>query len=142
MVESANRQLARLERRLMAVPKKVREDVQPALLKSGHELADAMKRLAERSRDSGDLIESIEVTPAGRSTPPYSQPGGSKVVPENAVAITVGNDDVRYPHLVEYGTEKAPAQPFFWPAYRLLKRRIQRRIKRSISKAVREGWTQ
>ncbi len=140
MVETADKQLARLERRLMAIPKKVREDVQPALLRSGHELADAMKRLAEASRDTGDLIESIQVTPAGQSTPPYSQPGGSKVVPENAVAVTVGNDDVRYPHLVEYGTEDAAAQPFFWPAYRLFKRRIQRRILRAISKAVREGW--
>lgn len=62
------------------------------------------------------------------------------VVPDNAVAITVGGTDVRYPHLVEYGTSNTPAQPFFWPAYRLLKKRIRNRIKRSISKAVREEW--
>lgn len=131
--------LAAFNRRMEAIPKAIREAVKPAVLKSGDELASAMKALAERSRDSGDLIDSIEVTGPGQSTPPYSQPGGSKVVPDNAVMVTVGNTDVRYPHLVEYGTAKAPAQPYFWPAYRLLRRRIQRRITRAISKAIRDS---
>ena len=30
---------------------------------------------------------------------------------EGAVLITVGNSDVRYAHLVEYGTANSPAQP-------------------------------
>jgi HK97 gp10 family phage protein len=132
-------QLARLEARLLAIPKRVRDAVQPSLLKSGNELAGTMRQLAQTSRDTGDLIESIEVTPGGQSTPPYSQPGGSMTVPENSVAVTVGNSKVRYPHLVEYGTKHAAAQPFFWPAYRLLKKRIQSRIKRAISKSVREA---
>lgn len=133
-------QLTRLQKRLEAIPKAVIAAVQPALEKSGDELVAAMKALAETSRDTGDLIGSIEMTTAGNMTPPYSQPGGSQVVPPNAVMVTVGNEDVRYPHLVEYGTTKAHAQPFFWPAYRLLKRRISNRIKRSVSKAVRTEW--
>lgn len=131
--------LARFNRRMEAIPKAVREAVTPALLKSGVELASAMKRLAETSRDSGDLIDSIAVTGPGQSTPPYSQPGGSKVVPANAVIVTVGNSDVRYPHLVEYGTKNAAAQPFFWPAFRLMRKRIEGRIKRAITKAVRDA---
>jgi len=123
-----------------AIPKAVIEAVQPALEKSGQELVGVMQTLAEPSRDTGDLIDSITYTTAGNSTPPYSQPGGAQVVPPNAVMVTAGNQDVRYPHLVEYGAQHAPAQPFFWPAYRLLKRRMANRIKRSISKAVREGW--
>ncbi len=134
--------LESLNRRLAAIPKNVREAVLPALEKSGNELAGAMKTLAEPSRNTGDLIDSIAVTTAGNSTPPYSQPGGNRVVPENAVAVTVGNNKVRYPHLIEYGTTKMAAQPYFWPAYRLLKKRSQRRIKRAIGKAVRDGWQQ
>ena len=131
--------LTRFNQRMEAIPKAVREAVKPALLTSGQELASAMAALAERSRDTGDLIDSIEVTGPGERTPPYSQPGGSTTVPENAVMVTVGNSDVRYPHLVEYGTKAAPAQPFFWPAFRLYRRRIQRRISRAISKAVRDA---
>jgi HK97 gp10 family phage protein len=132
--------IEKLTKRLNAIPLAVREAAYPSLEKNGEELVDAMKALAEPSRDTGALIESITLTKGGESTPPYSQPGGSHVVPENAVAITAGNTAVRYPHLVEYGTTKAEAQPFFWPAYRLLKKRMVGRTKRAISKAVREGW--
>lgn len=132
--------LDRLKKRLDAIPKAVREAVVPALLKSADELAGAMKQLAEPSRDTGALIDSITVTPPGGTTPAYSQPGGAHVVPENAVAITAGNSAVRYAHLVEYGTAKAHAQPFFWPAYRLFRKREATRIKRAIGKAVRDSF--
>jgi HK97 gp10 family phage protein len=132
--------LETLNKRLAAVPKAARQAVQPSLQKSGLELVAAMQTLAEPSRDTGDLIASIEMTPGGEQTPAYSQPGGSQTVPDNAVMITAGNTDVRYPHLVEYGTAKAAAQPFFWPAFRLLRRRLQNRTKRAIGRAVRESW--
>lgn len=131
-------QLDRLKRRLEAIPKEVRKAVEPALIKSGEELKERMQHLAPE--DSGALRDSIVVTAPGQSTPPYSQPGGSRVAAENQVLVTAGNTDVRYPHLQEYGTIKAPAQPFFWPAYRLTKKRIQNRVKRAISKAVKVGW--
>lgn len=130
-------QLAKLNRRLAAIPKAVKQAVGPALVKSGHELASRMKSLAPE--DTGALKDSIEVTPAGQSTPPYSQPGGSSVAAENQVLVTAGNADVRYPHLVEYGTADTPAQPFFWPAYRLAKKKLANRIKRAIRKAVKEA---
>lgn len=132
-------QLQRLQKRLEAIPKAARAAVQPTLLKNAETLADAMRLLAESSRDTGNLIDSIAVTPGGGSTPPYSQPGGSMAVPENAVAITVGNSKVRYPHLVEYGTAKAHAQPFFWPAFRIYRKRIARSVARAIGKAIREA---
>lgn len=131
-------QLDRLRKRLDAIPKTVREAVAPALNRSGDELAGRMKQIVPV--ESGDLRQSIEVTPGGSSTPPYSQPGGSMIVPENAVAVTVGNSKVRYGHLVEYGTLHAHAQPFFWVSVRLLRKRITNRVKRSISKAVKDGW--
>lgn len=105
--------LASFQRRMAAIPKEVRAAVKPALLKSGEELKATMRQLAETSRDTGDLINSIAVTGPGETTPPYSQPGGSQVVGETSVAVTVGNSGVRYAHLVEYGTKHAPARPFF-----------------------------
>jgi hypothetical protein len=96
-----------------------------------------MRRLAETSRRTGALINSIKVTGPGETTPSHSQPDGSNRVPENAAAVTAGNSDVRYAHLVEYGTQQAPAKPFFFPAVRLDRKRINNRIKRAIRKAVR-----
>ena len=136
----ASPQIERLQARMAAIPVAIRADVLPTLEKSGHELAARMKQLAETSRDSGDLIDSIAVTMGGSVTPPYSQPGGSMPVPPLGVAVTVGDSKVRYAHLVEYGTAHAAAQPFFWPAYRLLKKRIANRVKRSIRKSTKENW--
>jgi hypothetical protein len=135
----ASDQLARLQKRLAAIPEKVKEAIQPALKLSADELVARMQSLVPV--DEGDLKASIASTPAGQTTPSYSQPGGSRLVQENQVMITAGNAKVRYPHLVEYGTTHAAPQPYFWVSYRLLRMRISRRIKRSISKAVREGWS-
>lgn len=132
-----SKQSERLKRRLNAIPAAVKDAVTPALSKSGAELADTMRRLAPVN--TGALRDSITVTLPGQATPPYSQPGGSTVALENQVLVTAGNDDVRYPHLVEYGTGDTAAQPFFWPAYRLNKKRLATRIKRAIRKAVKEA---
>ena len=61
------------------------------------------------------------------------------VVPENTAAITVGNSDVRYPHLQEFGTTHHAAQPFFWPGFRMGRKRALDRIKRAIGKAIKEA---
>lgn len=128
-------QADRLKRRLAAIPKAAKAAVQPALMQSANEMADTMRQLAPE--DTGALRKSIVLTPGGQATPPYSQPGGSMSVAENAVAITVGNSDVRYPHLQEYGTAEHAPHPFFWPSVRLHRRRAASRIKRAIAKAVR-----
>lgn len=123
--------------RMRAMVKAGKRSAAPALLQGGYEVAEAMEALAPE--DDGDLVGSIAVTPAGQMTPPYSQPGGSHVVPENQVAITAGNSDVRYPHLQEYGTRHHAAQPFFWPGFRLARKKAENRIKRQIAKAIREA---
>ncbi|SFD17140.1 HK97-gp10 family putative phage morphogenesis protein [Salipiger profundus] len=129
--------LGSFQKRMKAMVRAGKDAAGPALLQGGYEVAEAMETLAPE--DSGDLVGSIAVTPAGQSTPPYSQPGGSHVVPENQVAITAGNSDVRYPHLQEYGTRHHAAQPFFWPGFRLARKRAENRIKRALAKAIREA---
>lgn len=130
--------IGRLKARLAAIPQEVKEAVQPALTKQADQMAASMRGFVPV--DDGDLQKSITVTQAGASTPPYSQPGGSMTVPENAVAITVGNSDVRYGHLVEYGTTKMNAQPYFWPAVRLHNVKAKKAIRSAIGRAVRKNW--
>lgn len=138
-----NPSLARVNARLAAIPDAVKKALLPALAKSGDELADTVRGLAPV--DQGDLRDSVAVTLPGQQTPPHSQPGGSTVARENQVIVTVGNDAVRYPHLVEHGHltvdgGHVPAQPFFWPAYRLRKARITGRINRAVTKAAKDNW--
>ncbi|RVJ82707.1 HK97-gp10 family putative phage morphogenesis protein [Sinorhizobium medicae] len=133
--------LSNLMARMDAVKNAPRRQINKALMTSANELADAQRHLAEASRDTGALIDSIAVTGPGEATPAYSQPGGSRVAGEHEVIVTAGNSDVRYAHLVEYGTSKTEAQPFFWPALRLLRKRLQQRIDRAGRKAIRDAWS-
>ncbi len=130
--------LSRFQKRMRAIPAAVREAVKPTLVKSAEDTADMQRQLAPE--DTGALKESIAVTPPGQATPEYSQPGGSRVAGELEALVTVGDHTVRYPHLVEYGTTEAPAQPYFWPGFRLTRKRAATRIKRAISAAIRKNW--
>ena len=130
--------IRRFQHRMQAMPKAVRDAVGPAALRGAQDIADMVEHFAPE--DEGDLKTSVMVTGPGQSTPPYSHPGGSHIVPEGAAAVSVGSTDVRYPHLQEYGTKHHAAQPFFWPAYRMMRKRAADRVKRAMSKAVRENW--
>lgn len=132
--------LSRIEQRLNAIPAALRERMGVVAIAQAENVADDMRQLALASKDTGELIASITVTPGGQATPPYSQPGGSLTAPEGGATITAGNSEVRYPHLVEHGTTKAPAQPFFWPAVRLNYKRVRAAFNREARKTIRERW--
>ncbi len=135
-----NKDLSRIFAKLDRIPEAIRQQIRPELMRGAAEIARLQRGFAEASRDTGALIDSITVTGPGEQTPPYSQPGGSHTVPEGAVMITAGNSDVRYAHLIEYGTRKADAQPFFWPGYLLGRNRAVNRISRAGRKIIRETW--
>ena len=138
MARTRFQNLPRINRLLDRIPVEVRRAMSESTLQGANEVAEMQRRLAPR--DSGDLAESITVTPGGQRTPPYSQPGGSRLVPEHGAYVTAGNNAVRYPHLQEYGTRKSPAQPFFWPAWRALRSRVKSRISRNVRKVIKANW--
>lgn len=132
--------LSRIQRRLNAIPRRIKERLGAVAVEEAEKIAGDMRSFAEASRDTGALIESITITGPGQTTPPYSQPGGMTRVSDTGAMIAVGNEDVRYPHLVEYGTDAVQAQPFFWPAVDMNKKKTNLRLRREARKAVREQW--
>lgn len=136
-----------LAARLAAIAPEIKEKLVPALTKSAQEVAGRAEALAEASRRSGSLVESIAVTKPGETTPPYAQGGASVQAGELQALVTVGNTDARHGALVEFGTGerqhkdgsstgKMPAQPFLLPAWRLSKTRVDRRINRAITAGI------
>ncbi|NKB83089.1 HK97-gp10 family putative phage morphogenesis protein [Brucella grignonensis] len=134
MVSDLDRILGKMDR----ITSATKEAVKPALIKSANEIASLQRALAPV--ETGDLKNSISITGPNEPTPAYSQPGGSRMAGPDETIITAGNSDVRYPHLVEYGTSEADAQPFFWPGYYLGRDKAKRRIKAAARKAIRETW--
>lgn len=98
--------------------------------------------------DKGDLRDSIVATPPGDTPPDHSQ--GVRTVPEGSWMVTAGNEKVRYPHFPEYGTAPhvnagqfpgtqnpgIPRQPYFWPAYRIIRKGMRSRAAAAIRKAI------
>lgn len=128
--------LAAMERVKLAA----KEAAMQRLIKGAQEVAAIQKQLVPV--DEGDLRDSITVTEPGQTTPPHSQPGGSRTAGENEVLVTAGNSDVRYPHLVEHGTANTEAQPFFFTGYRLLRDKIMRGTASAFGRAARKEWNQ
>jgi len=128
-----------LSRRLGAIPQEVLKELRPALVKGAGEIADAMETLVPE--DSGDLQNTITVTAPGETTPAYAAGGGSVTAKPNQALVTVGSPDVRYGHIVEFGSVKTEAQPFILPAFRLKRAKVMRRIARAISKAIKKAGT-
>lgn len=126
--------LAAMER----VKRAAKEAAMKRLLKGAHDVAAIQKQLAPK--DTGALAESIAVTEPGQTTPPYSQPGGSHVAGEGQVLVTAGDEDVRYAHLVEHGTSKMEAEPFFFVGYSLLRDQIKRGTASAFTRAAKKEW--
>lgn len=85
---------------------------------------------------TGALRDSLRAVAPGDLPPRYSQ-GGKASGKAIAWLVTVGNSAVRYAHFVEFGTATgSPAQPYFFPAYRLIKRRHRGRVTRAINKTL------
>lgn len=118
--------LARLTRKLKAMAPKVIKRVADALVKSAEEVNQAQRALAERSRRSGKLIEGIG----------WEHGVTQLIVLIFSRSMAKGEE---YSHFVEWGTAHAAAEPFFFPGYRLMKKRVKTRIKTAISKACREA---
>lgn len=142
--------LERLKRKLKMLPLKVKERIQEAMEKSAEDIVTMMKNLVPK--DSGSLAESIGWT-WGKA------PKGALTVitatgPAEDLLLTIyaGNEAAYYARWVEFGTNAheqggkfagsehpgTAAQPFFFPAFRALRRRAKGRITRSITKAAKE----
>jgi HK97 gp10 family phage protein len=131
--------ISRLQARLLAIPQQVRDGIKPAMEKSAQEIVDAMKTLVPVK--TGHLRDSIGWT---WGDPPKGSVVLGKSSALEGLTITIyageGEHDVFYARFVEFGTAHAHAHPFFFPAYRLYKKRAANRIKRAVRTSVRKNW--
>lgn len=102
---------------------------------------------------TGALRDSLRAIAPGNLPARYSQGAGKTTSKAVAWLVTVGNSKVRYAHLVEFGTAgpytvgglyagaRHPgirAQPYFFPAYRLIRKRHRGRVTRAINRELKK----
>lgn len=134
-----NRVLGRelLKKKLAALPKAVKSEVQAELNIAAGEVVAAQKALAAPNVDSGSLQMSIRFTPFSR--------GGIGVIFEAGGPLTTrevregSGVDYDYALANELGTQDMLAQPFFYSGFRRKRASIRRRASKGLRKAVARG---
>lgn len=126
--------LKKLNRKFKALPDAAQTEMREAIAKSAREITDLAESLVPQ--DSGALAASIGWTWG-------DPPKGSMVIAQAkqgdlTATIYVGDDEAYYARWIEFGTQKMAAQPFFFVAYRALRKRSKSRIKRSQRKAAKK----
>jgi len=145
--------LSRLQRKLKALPKAAEVEISKAMEQSAEEIVKLAKSLAPV--DDGDLQMSISWTwgeaPKGSMVlGKVKAKGGS--AGKLQITVFAGGGDAFYARFVEFGTSPhlnaglfagsqhpgTAAQPFFYPAYRALRKRAKGRVTRSITRSAKK----
>ena len=126
--------VAKLNRKLAQLPAVSREEIRKAIAQSAREIADLAESLVPV--DSGKLAGSIGWTwgsaPKGSMTLARARSG------DLVATVYAGDDEAFYARWVEFGTRNMGAQPFFFPAYRALRKRARSRVSRAVTKAAKK----
>ena len=135
--------------KLKRLKPEVRFEIEQATERNARAVAKLAKRYAEGSRQSGDLIRSIKAD---------SKSDG----PALKWRVTAGDETAFYARMVEFGTAPAKrgqtvtnksgrsrksarthpgtsARPYFFPAYRALRKSLKTRLSRAFTKAKRKA---
>lgn len=133
----------RLLRKMAALPAVARKVMAEAVQTSADELVALQRRLCPTK--TGALRDSITVRKGSfslASSGILAAGGGARSGltvrgdDDLTATITAGSKTAYYARFVEFGTLKTLPQPFFYPPYRLMKRRLKGRISRSARKAA------
>lgn len=114
------------------MPEKMRSAVDKTLSEAADELVEQMRVAVPV--DQGELRDSIQKKPI-EDTLGVGRMGYRVVAGERGKGKKAW-----YVRFVEFGTSTgSPAQPFFFPTYRRLKRRIRSRLTRALRRAAKEA---
>lgn len=124
----------KLFRKLIGTVPRIAAELAAANKKSAVDFVELARRLAPY--EDGDLQESIRMTRGSRSTAYIVEAGGRLTT-----RLVRNGQDGEYDYALgqEFGTRDIPAQPFFFPAFRTVKRTHKGRATRALRKAIKRA---
>ena len=145
MASSIEETRKRFSRKIRILPEQARGDVTAAMRVGADEVRALQKRLVPT--DEHELQKSINWgfgdAPKGRGA--LSSGSGLATSGDVKISIWAGGFKAFYARWVEFGTKGSEghaatrAQPFFYPAWRALKRRVKSRVTRAGTKAIKKA---
>jgi HK97 gp10 family phage protein len=94
-------------------------------------LVNMMRQVVPHGLTS-NLANSIHKEPGRKETVVVIKAGGATTT----VLGRNGKPDYDYARAVEFGTQKIPAHPFFFPSYRLMRKTMRSAMSRKITKTI------
>lgn len=145
MASSIAQTRQRFRRKMRILPELARADVTAAMEAGAKEVTALQKRLVPK--DKGELEKSIQWGHGDAPKGPGILSLGSVTSRSGDVKISIWGGGIKafYIRFVEFGTHGAEghgatrAQPFFFPAWRALKRRVKSRVTRAGTKAIKKA---
>jgi HK97 gp10 family phage protein len=125
-----------------ALTRKLQQEVVVAATAGLNEGADqlvSLMKVAAPVGETGHLRESIRKEPGRDVLQVKVKAGGPLTTKEVRKGSGVPYD---YARADEFGTQKDPAHPFFWPSYHLMKKSIRAAVRKTIAKAIKERSAQ
>lgn len=128
-----------LNRKLRLLPDAFKAVATEILSKAADAIVASMKNLVPV--DQGDLRASIGWTfgDAPKDATAFAKSRPIKAAGNMTITIFAGNDTAFYARFVEFGVLKigVSAQPFFYPAWRIHKKRLRSALTRGLNKEAR-----
>lgn len=136
----------KFDKQLAALPAMMREEIRKALLLSAEETTDLMRRFVPVR--TGQLRASIGHSMEGAAPQTATLKSGSTMDNARAakreaglsVTMFAGSGAAFYGRFQEFGTVDQPARPFFFPAYRLGRKRAKARLSRAIRNGAKKAF--
>ncbi|WP_165815996.1 HK97-gp10 family putative phage morphogenesis protein [Kumtagia ephedrae] len=121
-----------------ALPQALRTEIRKALEQSAEETTDLMRRFAPV--ESGALRASIGYS-FGEAPKGALSSAARTVKAEAGLAVTLfaGGGKAFYARFQEFGTQEMSANPYFFPAYRLARKRVRARMARAMRNGAKKA---
>ena len=127
----ANKSVERFRRLTQELQKEVHDGAVKELNEQATQLASLIESVAPKHE--GILAHTVRVIPGKKDTQVRIVAGGKETV-----RPAISSKPYDYARADEFGTQKMAAQPFFFPTYRLRKKKIISAMKRRITKAIKD----
>jgi HK97 gp10 family phage protein len=125
----ANQSVERFKRLTSELQKEVHDAAVKELNEQALQLAGLIESVAPKHE--GVLAHTVRVMPGKSDTQVRIVAGGKETV-----RPAISSKPYDYARADEFGTHKMPAKPFFFPTYRLRKKKIISAMKSKITKAI------
>jgi HK97 gp10 family phage protein len=128
----ANKSVEAFRKLTVDMQRQVYQDAITELPAQAAALVQMMQAVVPHGK-TGKLAATIRVQPTSKPTVVRVMAGGASTTVQDGIG-----QPYDYARAVEFGTQRTPAQPFFFPTFRLMRKKMRNAMRAKISKTIKK----